>query len=424
MRKRWWIIGGAILVLALGTGGYLMTRTSQTASMPVMIASVTQGNLQNEILTSGKAMVNEEITLYANSNGILREFTVKEGFTVKKGQPVGKIDTSDVDNKILGLEAQIEVQKANLAKTKSGEEPEEIAQQQERIKQEQLNVQAAQTELNRIEQLFASGAVTAQELDKAKDALATATSNLQVAKQGLALKQKGPRKEDVQSIQAQINQLLTEKANWEKERRESVLLAPADGTILKLDAKNGQHVNKGTEIFTIGNLQDMIVEAEVNESDVHKIKVGHEAVVSGSSLGKTTLKAKVARISPIAVTTQNSSGQGEQTRVKVTMELLERSTDLKPGYHVDINIISEKFANALQVPIEAIQQEQDGSTFVWISENGIAKKKKVKIGMENELFTQIIEGVTSGQEIITNPPEFLKENDPVVNSPGEMPGMM
>lgn len=424
MRKRWWIIGGAILVLALGTGGYLMTRTSQTASMPVMIASVTQGNLQNEILTSGKAMVNEEITLYANSNGILREFTVKEGFPVKKGQPVGKIDTSDVDNKILALEAQIEVQKANLAKTNSGEEPEEIAQQQERIKQEQLNVQAAQTELNRIELLFASGAVTAQELEKAKDALATATSNLQVAKQGLALKQKGPRKEDVQSIQAQINQLLTEKANWEKERRESVLLAPADGTILKLDAKNGQHVNKGTEIFTIGNLQDMIVEAEVNESDVHKIKVGHEAVVSGSSLGKTTLKAKVARIAPIAVTTQNSSGQGEQTRVKVTMELLERSADLKPGYHVDINIISEKFANALQVPIEAIQQEQDGSTFVWVSESGIAKKKKVKIGMENELFTQIIEGVSSGQEIITNPPEFLKENDPVVNSPGTMPGMM
>ncbi len=424
MRKRWWFIGGAVVVVVIGAVSYLTMGSSQPAGMPVTMAAVTQGDLRNEVLTSGKAKVDEEITLFANSNGILREFTIKEGTAVKKGQPIGKIDTSDVESKILEVEAQIELQQANLAKTKSGEEPEEIAQQQERINQEQLNLQSAQKELHRVQQLFAAGAVTAQELEKAKDALAAAGSNLNVAKQGLALKQKGPRKEDLQSIQAQINQLLVEKAQWEKERKESVLLAPADGTILAIAAKNGQHVNKGTEILTLGNLQSMIVEAEVNESDVHKIAVGHEAVISGSSLGKATLKAKVDRIAPMAVTTQNSSGQGEQTRVKVTLALLERSEALKPGYHVDINIITEKFARALQVPIEAIQQEQDGTPFVWVAKNGLAKKQIVKIGIENELFTQIIDGVKLGQEIITNPPGQLKENDPVVNAPGDMPMMM
>ncbi|HZG14397.1 MAG TPA: hypothetical protein VE710_05165 [Candidatus Bathyarchaeia archaeon] len=78
----------------------------------------------------------------------------------------------------------------------------------------------------------------------------------------------------------------------------------------------------------------------------------------------------------------------------------------------------------MQVPIEAIQQEPDGTPFVWVAENGVAKKQKVKIGIENELFTQIIEGVQSGQEIITNPPEHLKESDPVVNAPAGMPMMM
>lgn len=425
MRKRWWFIGGAVVIAAIGVGGFLFLGGGSTpAGVPVTMATVTQGDLQNEVLTSGKAKVDTEIKLFANTSGILREFTIKEGATVKKGQLVGTIDVSDVDSKILQLEAQIDAQKANLAKTISGEEPEEIAAQKERIRQEQVNVQAAQKELQRIEQLYASGAVTAQEWEKAKDALATAQSNLNVARQQLALKQKGPRKEDVQLIQAQINQLLAEKAQLEKERKESALLAPADGTILEIKADNGQHVTEGTEIFTIGNLQNMIVEAEVNESDVHKIAVGHEAVISGSSLGKTTLKAKVANIAPIAVTTESSSGQGEQTRVKVELQLLERSETLKPGYHVDINIITEKFANALQVPIEAIQQEQDGSTFVWIAENGLAKKQKVKIGIENELFTQIIDGVKAGQEVITNPPEMLKENDPVMNAPAGMPAMM
>ncbi|WP_134685756.1 HlyD family secretion protein [Brevibacillus migulae] len=424
MRKRWWWIGGALVTVVVGTGLFLSLGSGQPAGVQVTMAAVTQGDLSNEVLTSGKAKVEEEIKLYANGNGILREFTIKEGMTVRKGQPIGKIDTSDVESKILELEAQIDLQHANLAKLHSGEEPEEIAQQQERIKQEQLSVQAAQKELQRIEQLYASGAVTAQEWEKAKDALATAQSNLNVAKQQLVLKQKGPRKEEVQSIQAQITQLQVEKAQWEKERRESVLLAPENGTILAIAANNGQHVTKGTEILTLGNLNDIIVEAEVNESDVHKIAVGHEAVISGSSLGKDSLKAKVTSIAPIAVTTQNSSGQGEQTRVKVTLSLLEHAETLKPGYHVDINIITEKFANALQVPIEAIQQEPDGTPYVWIAENGLAKKQKVKIGIENELFTQIIEGVKPGQEIITNPPEHLKESDPVVNAPAGMPMMM
>jgi len=424
MRKRWWWIGGALVTVVGGTGLFLSLGSSQPAGVPVTIAAVTQGDLSNEVLTSGKAKVEEEIKLYANSNGILREFTVKEGMTVTKGQPIAIIDTSDVEGKILELEAQIDLQQANLAKLHNGEEPEEIAQQQERIKQEQLSVQSAQKELHRIEQLYTSGAVTVQEWEKAKDALATAQSNLNVAKQQLVLKQKGPRKEEVQSIQAQINQLQVEKAQWEKERRESVLLAPENGTILAIEVNNGQHVSKGTEILTLGNLKDIIVEAEVNESDVHKIAIGHEAVISGSSLGKDSLQAKVTSIAPIAVTTQNSSGQGEQTRVKVTLALLEQSKALKPGYHVDINIITEKFANALQVPIEAIQQEPDGTPYVWIADNGVAKKQKVKIGIENELFTQIIEGVKPGQEIITNPPEHLKESDPVVNAPAGMPMMM
>lgn len=424
MRKRWWIIGGATLLVVLGIGGYLALGNSGPSGLPVNIAEVTQGDLHNEVLTSGKAQVDEETTLYANGSGILREFTIKEGTSVQKGQRIGSIDTSDVDSKILAMEAQIEAQQANLAKSERGKEPEIIAQQREKVKQEELNVAAAQKEWQRVGQLYSSGAVTAQEMEKARDALSQAQSTLTVAKQELALEQKGAIKEDLQAIQAQIKQLQVEKAQLEKERRESVLLAPATGTVLKVSANNGQHVSDGTEILTIGNLADIVVEAEVNESDVHKLKVNQEATVTGSSLGQEKLKARIERIAPIAVSTQSSSGEGEQTRVKVTLRLVQQSVNLKPGYHVDINILTGSYANAVQVPIEAVQQESDGSSFVWSVENGLAKKRKIEVGVENELFLQVTNGLKQGDQVITTPPEGLTDNLPVIPSAGEAPSFM
>jgi HlyD family secretion protein len=424
MKKRWWMLSAVAVIIAVGAGAFSLMNQGNPSGIPVNTVKVTQANLENQVLTSGEVKTKEEFVLYANAVGTLREFSVKEGDTVKKGQVIGKIDASDVESRILELEAQMELERANLAKLQAGAEPEEIAQQQERVLQQERNVQAAEKEYQRMNQLYQSGAATAQELEKTKAILDAALSELKLAKQDLALKQKGPRQEELQSIQAQLHRYQAEKAQLEKERVHSVLIAPSDGTVLTRAAKNGQYVNKGTELLTIGNLDQLIVEAEVNESDVRKIELGQSANIEGSSLGKEKLQAKVARIAPIAVTTQSGSGQGEKTRVLVTLELMEHSAALKPGFHVDVNIVVQKIANALQVPIEAVMQEQDGSTYVWVNDKGFAKKRKVEVGIENELSSEIKSGLKADEEIIVNPPEFLKENDMVSKqAAGMMPGM-
>ncbi len=421
MRKRWWIIGSAVVLLTAGAIGLTMMKPEQAMGQPVSFGAVSKATLESQVLTSGVVTVEDEIRLYANVSGTLRDFVVKEGDVVKKGQLIARIDTSDVESRILELDAQIELQRANLAKTQAGTEPEELAQAREKVYQEERSLETAKREYERVSQLFQSGATTSQEVEKAKAQLDAAVSSLNVAKQQLALRLKGPRKEELQSIQAQINKFQVEKAQLEKERVQSVLVAPADGTVIAVAADNGQYVNKGTEILTLADLNRVLIKAEVNESDVSKIKLGQLAVIEGSSLGKSKLQAKVTKIAPIAVTTQSSSGQGEKTRVKVTLAPTQPAAILKPGFHVDVNISVEKIENALQVPIEAVQQEANGDTYVWVTENGTARKRKIVVGMENELFSQVKSGLTGNEQVILNPPETLQENQPVTESKGPIP---
>lgn len=419
MKKRWWIIGSVAVVLVVGVVGINLMGSKQAMGLPVNIGVATKSALESKILTSGVVTVEDKQKLFANVAGTLREFSVKDGDKVKKGQVIGKIDTTDVESRILDLEAQLELAKANLAKVQAGNEPEEVAQERERLTQAQREYDTNKREYDRISQLYASGASTGQELDKAKSAVDSALSTLNVAKQQLALKQKGPRKEEIASQQAQINKLLVEKGQLDKERVQSVVVAPADGTVIARAADNGQYVNKGTEILTLANLDHLLIEADINESDVNKLKLGQSAVIEGTTLGKQKLNAEVSRIAPIATTTQSSSGQGEKTRVKVTLEPTSKElAALKPGFHVDINITVEKIENALQVPIESIQQDADGSTFVWVAANGVAKKQKVETGMENELFSHIRSGLNGDEQIILSPSDGMAEGTPVMPMSG------
>lgn len=418
MKKRWWIIGSVVVLLGVGYVGLGMTGSQQAMGMPVNIGTTTKSTLESKILTSGVVIVEDKQKQYANVAGTLREFVVKEGDKVKKGQVIAKIDTSDVDSKILDIEAQMELARANLAKAQIGNEPEEVAQENERVLQAQREYDTAKKEYDRMHQLFTSGASTQQELDKAKSQVDSTLSTLNVAKQQLSLKKKGPRKEEIASQQAQINKLQVERGQLEKDRVQSVLVAPADGTIIGVAADNGQYVNKGTEILTLANLDNLLIQADINESDVNKMKAGQPAVIEGTTLGKQKLNAKVTRIAPTATTTQSSSGQGEKTRVKVTLTPEGDLSALKPGFHVDINISVQKIDNALQVPIEAVQQDADGSTFVWVAADGVAKKQKIETGTENELFSHVKSGLNGDEQIILSPVDSLSDGTPIMPMPG------
>ncbi|GED67131.1 RND transporter [Brevibacillus reuszeri] len=416
MKKHWWIVLSAgVLAIGLGGGYVLQSGDALRQGVPVMLTAAVTADMESTILTSGIVKVSNEHTLFASGSGDLRNYSIQEGDKVSKGQVIGSIDTSDVSNQIMDVEAQIAILEANIARLSKSVEPEEITKLQEELAQDERDHQTAQQHFERTQSLFTSGVSTQLDVEQAKQKLLTAESKVKVTKQNLLLKQKGPDKAEIQSYEAQIQKLNLEKAKYEKQRVQSSIVSPIDGTVLSTKVKRGKVLSKGEEILTIGDTNSLIVEAEVGESDLRKIKIGQEAVMTGISLGGEQLGGKVSRISPIAVTTQGS--EGEKTRVTVIVDLVTTNEYLKPGFHVDVDIVLQKEANAVQVPSECVMTDQDGSTFVWIAENGRAKKKNVTTGIENELSVQIKSGLDGTEELIANPPESLQENVPVFQGP-------
>lgn len=143
-------------------------------------------------------------------------------------------------------------------------------------------------------------------MDHIHDALLKAESDLQNARQNLALKRKGTAEEELQAYRATIRKLQVEKAQLEKDRVHQNLIAPVGGTVLTSYVKNGQTLSKGNEVILIGDVNQLIVEADVDESDVRKIKLGQLATIEGTSLGKEVVEAKVSRIAPTATTNKES----------------------------------------------------------------------------------------------------------------------
>lgn len=419
MKKRWWgVIAAGVLVA--GAYGYLNLTAVDATGLPVSVTPVVKGSIENKVMASGMVKAKQEVTLFSPNNGTLLQFNVQEGDNVTANQVIARIDVTDLSSEIASIDAQIASQQAELNRVKSGKEPETIAQQEERVRQEKEKVDSAQKEYNRTKQLVEAGASPATELDKAKDSLSQAQSSLKMSQSELALNKKGPKSTDIASVQAQINQLQVKKAELTKQSSQSTVVAPFSGTVLKVDAKNGQAVMKGTEMITMGDLSKLQVVADINESDVKEIQVGQKALVSGTSMGKEKAAATVIRISPLATKIQKGETTGK-TKVNVTLELDQAVSVLKPGFNVDVDIMITNKNNILVVPFQAVVNDPSGS-FVWVAENGLAKKRPVQIGTESDLNVEITSGLNEGDSVISSPSADLMEGMPVMAMEAGVPG--
>lgn len=409
MRTRSWVlVFSVVLAAAIGMILFIYGREQLT----VNTISVMQTDFTSTIQSTGKVKTKEESTVFSPGEGTLGEFSVKKGDRVKKGQVIGVLDKSDLDDEIQELQARIEMLQTNLAKLRKGHDPEVLQQLSEAVIQQEINYQAVNREFKQMEQLYRSGAVSKDAYDRKKDQLQQAASALKAAQSNLALNQKGADQEDIAAKLAEIKQVEIQKREMEDERKRYLIVAPISGTVIDCKVKQGQTLVKGSEILTISDLTQLEVDAEVNESDAWKIQLGQDATVEGNSLGNEKLKAKVVRIDPISVTQQK--GQIEKTIVGVILQINDQSAYLKPGLHVDVTIATLVVPNALQVPYESVLRDQDGSRFVWIVENGVAKKRTIETGAENGFYMEVKNGLKKGDQVVAVPTDQLKENERVV----------
>lgn len=172
------------------------------------------------------------------------------------------------------------------------------------------------------------------------------------------------------------------------------LRSPFSGKVVRVNKSEGEFVKSSDEsdfIARIDDLKTMFVEANVPELDHVRMEVGLEAVVRASAILDRTYKAVVRELS-FAAREQDRWGRNTAVEFPMRLEILDFDAQLQAGMSAIVDIVTFKKEKVLRLRHEFIGRNKD-QYFVTL-ENG--KTKPVKLGIQNEEFSEITEGVTAG----------------------------
>ena len=206
---------------------------------------------------------------------------------------------------------------------------------------------------------------------------------------------------------AQLQQAILNRDNILLSIKKQRIISPINGTILEKKVNINTYVDSGTEAFEIGSTDNIEVEAYILTDDAADIKLGNEVEITERSEEKQVLQGTVVKIAPSAIEQTSSLGIN-QKKVLVTIAIQDRSAKIRPGYEVDVAIITKHKGNTLTVPISAVFDYKD-KTCVFVVEEGKAKLRTVQKGIENDSRIELTQGIKEGETVLCEPDITIKE---------------
>ena len=356
MKKFFGYLFGLVLVLLIGGSFLFLYKKSQAKPVTYQTEGAEVTDIIKKTVATGSIVPRQSVEVKPKVTGVLSELYVDAGAQVKKDQPLGKVQIIADAQALNGAQAQ--------------------------LTNAQITLDNAKRELDREEGLFKQGVIAEQELYKfrtdyalAKESLATATSNLQLVKEGAT--RSGGKTSNV------------------------VVTATVDGMVIDVPVKVGFSViqansfNPGTTIATIANMNDIIFDGRVDEAEVAKIKEGMKLQIKVGAIENEHLDGKLTFIAP----------QGKLIDGAIQFEI-KADVALKPGvtlranYSANADIVLDEKQKVLAIREALVQYDKDGKPYVEVETTPQTfVRKDVQLGISDGLHVEVKSGVAQGDKI-------------------------
>jgi len=393
-----WLVVAVILLLSLAAlAGQVGKNKGQIVS-GVITEKVESRWVEQVVATSGRLESASKQEFFAPEDSTLMELTVKVGDPVKAGQVLGRLDTGELARRHESSRAKAAEIEANLAKVA-------VSNDQLALEAAKARYQQQANRMQRLTELAKSGAATAAELDVIKSEYTQAKADYEEAR---ARSQLQTGSKEVAALQAQLNLARQDAALAEERLQMGTFTALADGVVLEIGAQQGARVMSGTRILTVGSRSQLQVTCQINEVDAGHLKSGQKADITCTALAGKQYTGKVLRVSDAAILSSSGQSSSQVARVPVTVSLDGQQTELKPGYTVDMRIITRAGKQALAIPFDAIVKKKDKKVVFVVDKEGVVSERTVTTEEGNDIYELVTTGLKTGDEIVLSPPPELK----------------
>ena len=282
----------------------------QDSTIPAVEAvQARYGSLPLSERLSGTVIAQNQVSLYPEISGKIDEVHVQNGDAVQKDDPIISIEDNQYQEQVQQAEAALRINRARLKQAQARYQ--ELEAQYKRTKK--LSDQELSSELE-METLEAQMSSAEADVELAEAQVAQSESNLQEQKEILA---------------------------------KTVIRAPISGSVGQRNAEVGMQVNPSTQLFTIGDLNNLRVEVVLTEAMLNEIEIGQTArIYAGSNENQQLIEAELSRISPFLNNVTRST-EGE-------IDVQNDSKMLRPGMFVPVDILYGESQQATIIPTSAI----------------------------------------------------------------------
>lgn len=313
---------------------------------------------------AGEIAPAEQVSVKPEINGKIELLPVDVGDLIKKGSLLFKLDDSELQQQ----------RASNLTD----------------IERAKLAAEKAERDYKRAQQLLAEKLISQELYDDTKTSFDLAKNGLERAQKDLAIVEERLTKTEVR--------------------------APFDCTVLTRPVSIGQAVsgsggfNSGTEVLTIADLTSMIINAQVNQADVPRLRAGENVEVTVEAVAGLKVMGQVERISPQATIRNNIKGYPARIVLKNV------DPRVRPGMTANVKIPVATADSVTAVPLAAVFTEKNPESsemerFVYIQQGNRFEKRNVKVGISDFFYAEIQEGLAPGEIVSLELPKDAKEKE-------------
>jgi RND family efflux transporter MFP subunit len=351
------VVGFLVLVVLAGLmGRWLVGKTNQN-KVTYQTSKAEKGTLITSVSASGTIISTGMLTISSNASGVVKKVYVKDGDMVFAGQKIAEIilDQSGLEKYASAYASYVQAQ--NAVNSANNNLRSAIASAEKVLDE----VKGHDTDETFVQKESRTKAEVAR--DNAYDATKSATANLTVASHSLRL-------------------------------ASSVITAPYSGKIDNLNLVEGLVMTE-TNVAVVRLDTSPVALVNLNETDISKIKIGQKVTLTADGLPEKTFVGVVSTIDRVGLITSNV------VNYPVKVKLTNQTSELLPNMSVSVEIMTNVKTDVLLVSLSAVQTANNQST-AQVMKDGKPVTITVEVGLSNDFQTEIISGLSEGDEVVTS----------------------